>query len=165
MFELSSLLSKKKPYRAFHARKGETLSSRSNDDGEGNEWLRTAPTSSFEILDSLKPHIALKYKYLVFPLYNVFGKNAALVFHNLVVKIHGEHLQELILSIRRETCIHIRVFHEEEHIRPKKGEAVITRVEIIMGEVLEAYFLEMEKTIAAYSADMDKWMQPEALIE
>jgi hypothetical protein len=166
MFEPSSLLpKKKKPYKAFLARKGETPRSGGNDGGDEAEWLRTAPTSSFEILERLKPYIALKYRYLVFPVYNAFGKNAALIFHNLVVKIYGEHLQELILSIRRETCIHIRVFHKEEHIPPQKGAAIITRVEIVMGAALEAYFLEMENTIAAYSADMREWMQPEPLPE
>ncbi|HLI87731.1 MAG TPA: hypothetical protein VKV37_03505 [Ktedonobacteraceae bacterium] len=166
MFEPSSLLPKqKKPYRAFLARRGETPFSRSNEDEEEAELLRTAPKNSFEILDRLKPRIAPKYNLFLFPVYNEFGKNAALVFHHLVVKIYGEHLQEMILSIRRETCIYIQVFHEEEHLRPKKGEAMITRIEIVKGKALEEYFLEMEEVMKAYAAKLSKWVQPAALQE
>lgn len=167
MFEPSSLLpKKKKPYKAFLAR-SETPFSK-NSENEGNDearLIRTAPKNSFEILDSLKPHIAPMYRYFMVPIYNEFGNNAKLIFRNLVVKIHGEHLQGLILSIRRETCIHIRVFHEEEHIRPQKGEAIITGVEIIMGEALEAYFLEMETAMKAYSAEMGEQVRPNELRE
>jgi hypothetical protein len=166
MFEPSSLLPKKKPYKAFLAR-NETAFSRGNEnDGDAEASLiRTAPKDSFEILDSLKPHIALKFSYFVFPIYNEFGKNALLHFRNLLVKIHGEHLQDVILSIRKGTCIYIQVFHEKEHIRPKKGEAIITKVEIPKGKELEEYFLEMEGVIKAYAADMREWMQPDTLPE
>jgi len=165
MAKPSALLLKKKPYRAFLARKGEIAFSRSNEDEEAAELIRTAPRDSFEILDGLKPIIAPKYKLLVFPVYNRLGKNAALIFHNLVVKIHGEHLQELILSIRRETCVCIEVFHEEEHIRPKKGKAIITQIDIEKGKALEDYFLEMEEVIAAYAAETSREVLPEGVKE
>lgn len=165
MFEPSFLLPKKKPYKAFAARKEEPPHNRSNGSDDEAEWIRTAPTGSFEILDSLKSHIAPKYMHFVFPVYNRLGKNAALIFHNLVVKIYGEHLQELILSIRRETCIYIQVFNEKEHLPPRKGEAIITRVEIDMGSALEAYCTDMEAVIKEYFAEMGAWTQPDKSLE
>ncbi|QBD75191.1 hypothetical protein EPA93_03955 [Ktedonosporobacter rubrisoli] len=166
MFDPFSLLPrKKKPYKAFAARKGEPPHGKSNGSDDEAEWIRTAPTGSFEILDSLKSHIAPKYMHFVFPVYNRLGKNAALVFHNLVVKIYGEHLQELILSIRRETCIYIQVFNEKEHLPPKKGEAIIKRIEIDMGDALKAYCMDMEAVIKEYFAEMGTWTQPETLPE
>ncbi len=148
MLDSPALLPKsRKPYRAFLARKGETPFSRSNEDAEEAELLRTSPKDSFEILQAQKTSTAPEYAYYVQAVYNEFGKNAVLVFRHQIIRIHGENLQDLVLSIRRKTCAYIQVFNERKHLPPKENEAIVTKVEIKAGKALEDIFLEMDMVI------------------
>ena len=168
MFEPSSLLPKKKPSRAFLARKGETPFHRTNEDEEDAELLLTAPKDSFEILDAWKPHTAPEYAYHVQAVYNEFGKNAVLIFRHQIIKIYGENLQDLMLSIHRKTCICIQVFTAERHEQPKADEAIVRKVEVEGGNSLEDIFLEMDRVIQEYLSQVllnEKKEQPEALPE
>jgi hypothetical protein len=96
------------------------------------------PVPYMEILCVTQPSQSPQSRFLMAAVFRTdFDEAFTVIYSYMAVEIKGQNLREVRRAIQNGRCEFIQEFHENEFVKPSKGEPVIESIKFITGEKLE----------------------------
>ncbi|MBA2391226.1 MAG: hypothetical protein H0V70_00595 [Ktedonobacteraceae bacterium] len=114
----SKVTTEKKPYEAF--------------------VTASKPVPYMEILCVIQPSQSPQSRFLMAAVFSADVDEVFMVIYSyMTVEIKGQNLREVRRAIQNGRCEFIQEFHENEFVKPSKGEPIIESIKFITDEKLD----------------------------